>query len=78
MYTADYMAGLFEMAIAGHNAGVFLPKPANACGNWCGTARYCAAVGGELAHTVPSTRALLDTRTNVLHTENVTSSKEQA
>ena len=49
MYTADYLAGVFEEAIAGINAGSFLAKPANNCRNWCGVARACAAVGGAEA-----------------------------
>jgi hypothetical protein len=61
-WTPEYLGELFDQAIRGHNAGVFLPKPAMNCGTWCGTARYCAAVGGELAHTVPSARELLDIR----------------
>lgn len=59
-YTADFMADLFEQAIAGHNAGVFLPKPQMNCATWCGTAKYCKAVGGELAHTIPTTREMLN------------------
>lgn len=31
-------------------AGSFPAKPANNCRNWCGTRRYCAVVGGDLAH----------------------------
>ena len=61
-YTPEFMADLFEQAIAGHNAGVFLPKPQMNCATWCGVARYCKAVGGELADTVPSVRDLLDIR----------------
>lgn len=52
-YTEHYFVTLFEQAIAGHNAGVFLPKPANNCGGWCGVAKFCPAVGGSQAHTVP-------------------------
>lgn len=55
-YTPEYMADLFEQTIAGHNAGVFLPKPQNNCAAWCGVARFCKAVNGALAHTVPSLR----------------------
>lgn len=56
-WSADYMGELFEAAIRGHNAGVFMPKPQNGCARWCGVARFCRAVGGELAHTVPPLQA---------------------
>lgn len=51
-YTADYFAALYEGAIAGINAGAFLPKPMNNCKAWCGVARYCKAVGGQEANGV--------------------------
>ena len=50
MYTADYLAALYQDAIRGINSNSFIPKPANACHNWCGQARNCAAVNGEDAH----------------------------
>ena len=49
LYTADYLAGVYEEAIAGINAGAWLAKPANNCRAWCGVARFCAAVGGSEA-----------------------------
>lgn len=49
VYTPEYMADLFGQMIAGANAGVFIPKPQMACQNWCGVARFCPAVNGELA-----------------------------
>lgn len=60
MYTPDYFAAMYQAAIGGINAGAFLPKPANACKNWCGVARFCAAVGGESA---PKHDPLLQIRT---------------
>lgn len=48
-YTPDYFAELYGNAIRGINAGAFIPKPANSCRNWCGVARFCAAVGGSEA-----------------------------
>lgn len=50
MYTPDYMAGVFEEAVLGINAGSFMAKPANGCKNWCGVASACAAVGGAEAY----------------------------
>lgn len=49
MYTPDYFVPLYNQAIAGINAGAFLPIPANNCRAWCGVARFCAAVGGAEA-----------------------------
>lgn len=49
MYTPEYFSALFQQAVAGVNAGTFLPQPANSCKNWCGVARYCHAVGGAEA-----------------------------
>lgn len=49
MYTPELFGELFKEAITGINAGVFLPKPANNCKEWCGVARYCKAVNGPLA-----------------------------
>lgn len=46
MYTPEYFAKNFEMAVAGINAGCFLAQPANSCRNWCGVAAHCEAVGG--------------------------------
>lgn len=54
MYTPDYFVPLYNQAIAGINAGAFLPIPANNCKNWCGVARFCAAVGGAEAAGVDS------------------------
>lgn len=48
-FTVDVMGKLYQQAIDGHNAGVFLPNPQNNCGNWCGVADYCYAVGGSKA-----------------------------
>lgn len=50
MYTPNYFSVMYREAVSGINAGSFLPKPANACGRWCGVARACAAVGGAEAH----------------------------
>lgn len=49
MYTPELFSMMFNEAINGINAGSFLPKPANACRNWCGVARFCHAVGGSEA-----------------------------
>ena len=46
-YTPEYFGTLFGDAIKGVNAGAFLPKPQMNCAQWCGVARYCAAVGGK-------------------------------
>ena len=53
-YDATYFGNLFATTITGINNGVFIPKPANACGNWCGVRDWCAAVGGSKAHEVDS------------------------
>lgn len=53
-YTPEFLGDLFAQAIAGHNAGVFLPKPQNNCAAWCGVARFCKAVSGDLAHLAVS------------------------
>lgn len=56
MYTLDFFAEMYRGAVAGINAGSFLPQPANGCGKngdgWCGVARYCAATGGPDAKGV--------------------------
>lgn len=62
-YTPDYFAKLYEGAIAGMNAGCFLPKPANNCKNWCGVSRHCKAVGGAEADGVDPLTTL-DIRSN--------------
>lgn len=49
MFTPGFFAELFGGAVAGINAGSFLPKAQNACRNWCGVAQFCALVGGEKA-----------------------------
>ena len=46
MYTGDYFADQARMAVAGINAGCFLPKVQMGCGGWCGVAKFCSAVGG--------------------------------
>jgi RecB family exonuclease len=51
-YTAHYFSNLYNEAIKGINAGSFPPKPANACANWCGVSRFCAATGGSQAEGV--------------------------
>lgn len=51
-YTPDYIAAVFADAARGIAAGCFPAKPANNCANWCGVARYCAAVGGADAARV--------------------------
>jgi RecB family exonuclease len=51
-WTPGLIAALYEEAIAGINAGSFLPKPANACKNWCSVARYCHVVGGSEARGI--------------------------
>lgn len=48
-WTPALFAAMYRQAIDGINAGSFLPKPANACKNWCGVARYCHVTGGSLA-----------------------------
>lgn len=48
-WTPAVFGELFKEAINSINAGQFIPKPNNGCQNWCGVARYCHAVGGELA-----------------------------
>jgi putative RecB family exonuclease len=48
-WTPEVFAEMYRQACAGINAGAFLPSPANNCKNWCGTARYCHAVGGPEA-----------------------------
>lgn len=48
-YTPHYFSNLYNEAIKGINAGSFPPRPANNCRSWCGMARFCHAVGGELA-----------------------------
>jgi hypothetical protein len=53
-WTPERFSIMFNQAIAGINAGAFLPQPANSCRNWCGVARYCSAVGGAEAHGVDS------------------------
>lgn len=49
MYTAEYLGGLYDQAVAGINAGSFLARPQNSCANWCGVSKFCAAVGGNPA-----------------------------
>lgn len=45
-WTAERFGVLFSQAVAGINAGAFLPNPANNCKSWCGVAHACAVVGG--------------------------------
>jgi hypothetical protein len=49
MYTPEYFSALFQQAIAGINAGAFLPQPANNCKAWCGVSRFCMSVNGPEA-----------------------------
>lgn len=49
LFTPAFFGELFSNAIAGINAGSFLPKAANNCKNWCGVAHFCALVGGAKA-----------------------------
>lgn len=49
-WTPERFSLLFNQAIAGINAGAFLPQAANNCKNWCGVSRYCAVVEGPEAH----------------------------
>lgn len=49
-YTPDYFARMYDQAIAGINAGAFLPQPMNNCKAWCGVSQFCGAVDGPLAH----------------------------
>lgn len=51
-WTPERFSVMFNNAVNAINAGSFNPNPANACKNWCGVARYCAVVGGELAKGV--------------------------
>lgn len=46
MYTGEYFSEQARMAVAGINAGCFLPKVQMGCGGWCGVAKFCTAVGG--------------------------------
>ena len=48
-WTPERFSILFNQAIAGINAGAWLPNAQNNCKSWCGTARYCAATGGAEA-----------------------------
>lgn len=57
-WTPGLFAQMYKEAAAGINAGCFLPKPANACANWCGVARYCTVVGGVDALGVDSLAVL--------------------
>jgi hypothetical protein len=52
MYSASFIDSLFEQAWRGIRAGIFLPNVSAMC-NGCGVKRYCRAVGGELALSVP-------------------------
>jgi hypothetical protein len=52
IYSDSYIDSLFEQAARGINAGVFLPNVSAMC-NGCGVKRYCRAVGGELALSIP-------------------------
>lgn len=45
-WTPERFSIIFQHAIAGINAGSFLPNPANNCKDWCGVARFCAITGG--------------------------------
>lgn len=49
MWSPQLLAAMYRNAIAGINAGSFLPRPANGCANWCGVADFCAVVGGPKA-----------------------------
>jgi hypothetical protein len=53
-WTPERFVALFNGAIAGINAGAFLPQPMNGCVNWCGVSEYCAIVGGTKARGVDS------------------------
>ena len=48
-WTPDLFAAMYRQAIDGINAGSFLPKPGQGCGNWCGVSRFCHVVGGAEA-----------------------------
>lgn len=48
-WTPALFAEMYKGAIAGINAGCFLPSPANNCKNWCGVSRHCHAVNGPEA-----------------------------
>lgn len=52
IYTPDFFSAMYRDAIAGINAGSFLPQPANSCRQWCSVAHACHAVGGSQAKGV--------------------------
>lgn len=52
MYSESFISSLFEQAWRGIRANVFLPNVTAMC-NGCGVKRYCRAMGGELALSVP-------------------------
>lgn len=49
MYTPSFFAEMYRGAVAGINAGCFLPEPKNGCSSWCGVRDYCHATGGSKA-----------------------------
>lgn len=54
-YTPDYFVSEANDVVLGMNAGSYPAKPANGCHRWCGTARYCKAVGGTEPLPQPKT-----------------------
>lgn len=53
LYNREYMLARYEMARAGIMAGVFLPNVTSLC-RGCGVRKWCRAVGGERAVTMPA------------------------
>lgn len=47
-YNEDYLVNLFSTAYRSWENKIFLPNPGSTC-RTCGVARYCDAVGGDLA-----------------------------
>jgi hypothetical protein len=52
IYSESFIDSLFEQARRGIQNGVFLPNVSAMC-TGCGVRRYCRAVGGDLALSVP-------------------------